>query len=330
MNQHKKLIKWLVAAVLLATAIFLFVWRMWPYNNDDIRRCVLSTEHTYSYVIKVDGSPLLYFDGVTNDSVFINLSEKEGTATEHSVGCWINNLPIIPSCKGTIATVFTRTDSCLLDTAHLRSIIREEITNYESTLNFFDHARREIDYYIDTHSDNDEGFDDVIRYSDSLDIENSRIDTIATLLKKAIASNKMSVVKDERFYAVYRDINNREIRRECLYVPTYNDKGNMLIQLNDSITPEGVTAITPWHFIPFHTDELKETVFIMGRQYINDNDMMSRDIEMIPENISGDTLTTFPRVNISKGSPVFNHSGFFIGITAGDTIINRSTIRKSL
>ena len=331
MNCIKKSnIKWLVTAFVLVTAIFLFIYSILPYSDDDIRCSVLNTEHRYTYVIEDDGKPVIYFDGITSNSLLINPTISHKEVTERSLGCWVNGIALIPSCRGRIATVFTRTDSCLLDTSFMRKILVDEIVNYDNTLSSLDHADIEIDYYIDTHCDKDEGFDDVLRYRDSLNVKRKGITNLLSALKRVYSSNHLSVKKNESFFALYRDKDNKEIRKECIYVPTHNEMDNFIIQTCDSITPDDVKSLNTWNIVPFSPKEMRDTVFVMGRMNINGISTDDYRIDIIPEYISGDTLKTFPRIDIVKGAPIFTRGGIFLGIIGGDTIISRKVIRKSM
>lgn len=312
-------------AFVLLTAIFLFVYRMLPYSDEDIRSSIVDTEHRYNYVIKQGGSPLLYFKGITPDSAFIALSDSNIMATERSLGCWINSSVMIPSCRGRIATVFSRCDSSLLVKDFIVKVIKEEITTNENYIAALSHARLEMNYYLDTHGYKDDGYMDVVRYRDSLDVEKKKIKIITQKLKEAQKSKDLSVEYLEEYTARYQNIS-----KKCNYLNTSDSEGCTLLQLCDSITPENVTSLNLWNVLPLKLREMKETVFVVGRSYHNSNDMMMREIEKIPENVSGDTLITRPRLNIMKGAPVFTRSGIFIGIIDGDTIIHRNIIRKSL
>lgn len=331
MNQLKKSnIKWLVTAIVFVTVTFLFVYRLLPYSDDDIRSSVVTVEHRYYYTVNANDTTLLYFNGISDDTLLINSSIDKKEVVEYSMGCWVNTLPLIPSCKGKIATLFARQDSCIYDTTFMRNVIKDELLIQMDSLAAFNHADTEIRYYIDTHSDNDEGYDNVIGYKEQLDREKIRVESIVNQLKRAVSAKSISIKKNEVFTVEYKDLNNNNVVKKCAIIPTTNVYGNTLIQTCDSITPDGVTPISMWHPIPFSIKNLKDTVYVVGRSFVNDNDMLNRDIEKIPEAISGDTLRTFPRLNIMSGSPIFTRSGIFIGILGGDTIINRTVIRKSL
>ena len=64
--------KWLVAIILLASATLLFLWRMLPYSTHDMQRSVVKVEHRFHYALMSGDSTLLYFDGISADSMLIN------------------------------------------------------------------------------------------------------------------------------------------------------------------------------------------------------------------------------------------------------------------
>ena len=324
----KRKIKWLVA-IIIASATLLIIWRLLPFSKTDMRHCAVSVEHRYYYSLDYKDSTLFYFEGVSDDSLFVNLTENKREVVKHSLGCWVNSTPLVPSCKGRITTLLEYCDSSLFKEENFRTLIAKEQQRHEDNLANFKHAEKELHYYFDTHAKGDEGYNKVNHYREELGNKIEYTEKMIEKLDRMSQYDYLSVKKHDSYYIEYKDINNNTIRKECtLAMSKY--EASTLLQICDSITPEGVTAVDTWHVYPLNVSRLNDTVYIVGRTFVNENDSLHRDIEFIPEHLSGDTLKSTPRLNIPDGAPVFTRNGIFLGITSGDTIINRNIIRKSI
>lgn len=324
----KRKIKWLVAIV-FASATLLIIWRLLPFNRADMKRSTVSVEYRYYYSLDSKDSTLFYFDGVSDDSLFVNLTEQRHEVLKHALGCWINSTPLVPSCKGHITTLLESCDSSVFREDYFRFLITKEQQRHEENLTNFKHAEKELRYYFDTHAKGDDGYNEVKHYREQLENKIEYTEKMIEKLNRISQYDYLSVKKHDSYYIVYKDINNNTIKKECTLAMS-KCSNITLLQICDSITPEGVTAVDTWHVYPFNVSKLNDTVYIVGRTFVNENDSMHRDIEFIPEHISGDTLKSMPRLNIPDGAPVFTRNGIFLGITSGDTIINRNIIRKSI
>lgn len=331
MNLNKrKIIKWLVAVLLLASATLLFIWRMLPFSPYDMQRSAVVIEHRYHYALVSGDSTLLYFDGLSHDSLLVNPSDSVSEVVRYSSGCWVNALPLIPSCMGSIATYIEPGDRRLDDTAFVHKVVGEELTNYENRIAHLKHAKHEVSYYIDTHGVNDEGFKRVEDFYAQIKKEKERLELIAGMLRKAAAGTSVRVRKNENILVHYSDAFGKTVVKECRYITPKKPCDAVLLQLKDSITPDGVKPVATWHLLPFGSAAKRDTVFVVGRTYAANEEMDYGDLELIPEYIEGDSFKMFPRTNVSEGSPVFTRGGIFIGIIGDDKIIRRRQIRKSL
>ena len=324
----KRTIKWLIAIILFVSATLLFIWRLMPFSYTEMKNSVVSVEHRYYYTLDSRDSTLFYFDGISADSLFVNLSEDKHEVIRHSLGCWVNETPLIPSCKGRIATFKEHCDSSVFVEDNFRTYIANEQSRLENNLAGYEHAEKELRYYFDTHARADEGYSKVKRYREELESKIEQTEKMIEKLNEASQLSKLYVNRHDSYYIEYKDVKSSTVRKVC--TPTASLYDNMLLQTCDSITPKGVNTVATWHLCPFDIKEINDTVFIIGRTFVNENDSVRRDIEFIPEHLAGSSLTSSPRLNIPEGAPVFTRSGIFIGITSGDTIINRDIIRKSL
>ena len=319
--------KWLVAIILLASATLLFLWRMLPYSTHDMQHSVVKVEHRFHYALMSGDSTLLYFDGISADSMLINPSDSIRDVVEYSAGCWVNAMPLIPSCKGRIATYIEPCDISYKDTAFVRKVVGDELTNYDNRTAYIRNAQHEVRYYIDTHGVNDDGFKQVENLYDNMKKERESLENIAESLRKAYNGSSLHVRKEESIVAEYKGADGRKIRKECRFAKL--KEACVILQLTDSVTPENVIAVSTWHLLPFKQKDMSDTVFVVGKTYIDNAELKDGGFELIPEYLEGDSIKMFPKNNISKGAPVFTRNGIFVGILGNDKIIRRKEIRKS-
>ena len=328
--KNRRYIKWLAAILVFASATLLFVWRLLPFTAYDMRRCVVSVEHGYCYALASADSTIMYFAGLTPDTLFISPSDTAVTVSEYAAGCWINAEPLLPSCEGRIASYFDAADSCLYDTAVVRRLVNDELAAYQNRIEHLKHSRREIKYYIDTHGVSDEGFERVVAFYSTINAEDVRLRRIAAMLSKAAAAASLKVSKIESYHVRYKDAAGKEVRTECRLIKPRGECGATLLQLPGAVTPDGVRAAATWHLLPFRPLQLRDTVYVMGTTYIDDSEIARGSFGLVPEYLLGDSTMMFPRTSISRGAPVFTRDGFFIGILGRDRVIRRRIIRKSL
>ena len=236
-------------------------------------------------------------------------------------------MPLIPSCKGRIATYIEPCDISYKDTAFVRKVVGDELTNYDNRTAYLRNAQHEVKYYIDTHGVNDEGFKQVENLYDNMKKERESLENIDESLRKAYNGSSLHVRKEESIVAEYKGADGRKIRKECRFAKL--KEACVILQLTDSVTPENVIAVSTWHLLPFKQKDMSDTVFVVGKTYIDNAELKDGGFELIPEYLEGDSIKMFPKNNISKGAPVFTRNGIFVGILGNDKIIRRKEIRKS-
>ena len=176
--------------VILAAIAFISVPSLLPETADGMKRSVAVVECSEQYEIIAGGKTVAFIGGIKADSTLQTVREKADSDTERKAmvcGCWMNRYSFLPYCNGRILTADPfdgETDLMPMARRNIRTVIKKTIEETEDSLETNRRRTVELDYYLDTHSVKDEGYNTMAAYAD----ENKR--------RRASMEKALKILKD--------------------------------------------------------------------------------------------------------------------------------------
>ena len=246
---------------------------------------------------------------------YFDLWQPATTDTVYTPAVWVNRWAYFPSCRGRLISPVTcsklGTDSiytanCLRsEQALYRSMLAYYLSDADSSYTLSHHIneqQREINnlkYYLRVHGVQDEGYHDIKQHEQVLVKRLKQLEAEKQNSARRIADIKrcLSILGDalknmsaahftthSSYKAIYK--NGKVLCKYNLHLEhEQTDKGYLLLQCTDKVTPKGAKAIniTPW------TQRVKEEYFVVsyGQTYTryaiqNNNPCISRELQIIP------------------------------------------------
>lgn len=133
-------------------------WQLKPASADEMKRCMLVVERTSWQAICADGRPILFFDSLSTDNKPHGVTAYRDSALHrhHMAGCWINTLPLLPSCKGRVACVDVTPKKHGRITADSLLVFCQR--SVKDQLRTLQQQHDELAYYLRVHGVQDNGY----------------------------------------------------------------------------------------------------------------------------------------------------------------------------
>lgn len=215
--------------MLIPLLVFTVMWCLWyfyPMSEEEQLATDITVVSETRYVISgPKGKELLAFTSTRGDTLLHGVS---GVEREVLHGQWVRRYQLLPYSGGSIAVEsFDTLGICRFPTEDILSLLKHEAEYLVEEQEVARRQRKDIDYFLRTHTVIDDGFDIVARYSD---IHNQTVDSISKvqkLLAEAIASGKkgkLTITLDRHYY-----ISSARGRIEC--VPTIARDSVLLLRI---------------------------------------------------------------------------------------------------
>lgn len=187
---------------LLVLAVLWCLWYFYPMSEEEQQAADITVVSETRYVISTpQGKELLAFTSTRGDTLLHGVS---GVEREVMRGQWVRRYQLLPYSGGTIAVEpFDTLGICRFSTENIVSLLKHEAEYLAVEQEVASQQRKDIDYFLRTHTVIDDGFDIVARYSD---IHNQMVDSISKvqkLLADAIASGKngkLTITLDRHYF----------------------------------------------------------------------------------------------------------------------------------
>lgn len=204
---------------------------------EECKYYVISAPDVYDslYVVIINNSDTLV--AMPTDSVFIESITRRRNAS------WVNRW-WFPSCNGTLAS---RIDSLEevpmspLPTENAQAVLADSWIKARNLFNAYETQHREIDYYITSHSERDEGYEAVSRRRDIVDRKRDSLATLLYTMESLSQSSRLDIQERISRKVVYRE-NGRNVSIGCIQAEG-SRQGFMLFQTIDAITPDSVRPV---------------------------------------------------------------------------------------
>ena len=326
---RRKLITAAVAVIVAALAC-VTIWRMLPCSANTMRRTAAIVEYTTWEEIAVDGKPLLFFDHAEGDTAVIGVTTTRDSAPHrhYSTGCWVNRLPLIPSCGGRLASVISVWQNSLkgiADTTLLSlcdAAVRRE-------LKAMGNQKSELDYYMRVHGVQDMGYQQIAALSAKVNAEYAAVEKARHIIDSLSAGKHSITVRLKTEYvAVSRNDEGKLIRTPLQLLSFDRTTGIALLRTADNATPDGACAadLLPWNAGG------EKALRAVGFPGIGESGLECDSVS--PLITPGQSLRggrhDLPQMLAGDGTPVFSAKGRFLGIVCGDSLKGRHSLSKLL
>ena len=322
MKYSKKKLTALICGVIAAVAICIAAWQLMPMSADGMRQSTVIVEQTTWQEVCIDGKPQFYFSGAIGDSVLLGVTANRDSASHHKrmVGCWINTLPLIPSCRGRVTTLLMdkpKSPRLKGDSAIVR-LCRQSIDKQLHTLKA---QKTELDYYLRVHGVQDNGYQTIASLADHINKVYADVQRAEHLLD-SMASGKrhrFTVRPEASYAAIYHNKEGKPERVALNVDRTDRQNSTMLLQATDRSTPSCAKPLsrTLWTCLP------KGSIVAVGYPGLGEDGLACDTIKpiVVPGKIAADGRHDMPKILVSDGAPVFTAKGWLAGIVSGKKIV---------
>ena len=239
--------------VILAAIAFISVPSLLPETADGMKRSVAVVECSEQYEIIAGGKTVAFIGGIKADSTLQTVREKADSDTERKAmvcGCWMNRYSFLPYCNGRILTADPfdgETDLMPMARRNIRTVIKKTIEETEDSLETNRKRTVELDYYLDTHSVKDEGYNTMAAYADENRRRRASMEKALKILEGIKDKKGISIRRTRSYTLLYAD-NGRKIRRVgCRLMENETQKlqkGALMLQTEGGFMPEAAGSST--------------------------------------------------------------------------------------
>ncbi len=310
--------------VLVIASASLIIWRSWRFSGRQMVQATVIVEQSSWYEITVNGKPMLYFGGISGDSVLDKLSvcRDSSVILRRSAGFWIDRYWLFPSCEGRLITAFP--DAIQRKITDLRRQLTLEGKRLQRLLKKLRMQDIELKYFLRAHGVQDEGHAMIANFEVGITDKLYATHRLLILID-SICNVKCSLsLRHKRLFKVFYHSNDGSLRQQICKENAHSVDGKLyLLQTQDKETP---AEATPLRWFPWHAnDDGKVLVTGFGGLQEPLFATYSTHATIIPAGKTGDLCDISP-VLAGDGSPVFTAHGWFVGCLLGGNIVDRTVL----
>ncbi|MGN1374983.1 MAG: hypothetical protein ACI4V5_00350 [Prevotella sp.] len=300
--------------------VLLYIYSFKPFSVEDMENSCTLVKHTSTYRLNADGNTIAWFDLIDSDLQPQNISTYPTDNTKDSsmiTACWIDKYALLPSCKGTMITNQDSIQSVRLHklNGRIRTTIRERAVLLKKQIELLEKKNEDIEYYLSIHNVNDEGYNIIADYHNTLKKELSDSKTTLTTLENAVSARRLSIIRSENFTLLYTDTNGKVKRKTCRLITKDRTKPFCLIQTADQSLPK---KAKPIHFYKWFTPTLNNGRIIIAitQPFCILENQLSEEIRNVAiiATIENKHISDMPSGVVPDGTPVFTSQGRPMGI----------------
>ena len=323
---RKKIILLAVTAVVLAAIAFIVVPSLLPANYDKMRRSVTLIECREYYEITRSGKVVAVCNDITNDTTLDIVKEQVDSDTERKAmvcGCWINRWTFMPSCGGRILTVdpfYGEKDMLAAANANIGATIEKTLAKARETVKKERKKQDELEYYLNTHSVKDEGYNTMADYAENNRKNRERLERGIEILERLKDGKGLRIRKNRYYTLLYPTTKNKTGKISCQEIARETNKGakgTMVLKTCDGFMPEDACSIYQIKRYFVLIPEKGDSITAAGIFGLN-NGCSEKAATQKPNVFRGRATSTethdIPELLAPEGAPLFNRNGYFIGI----------------
>lgn len=201
---RKKL--FIVIGLLLSVAAALWlVWYFWPTSEEEQAKNDIMLMTETRYVVSVDSVDIMAFRDMRADTLMngiVSASRKiDADGRKNIPAQWVRRCEWLPYCGGTLAVEnFDTAKVCRLNAKQVRKLMEREAGHTAMLLRIAHEQRKDVDYFMKTHTVTDNGFDIVARYGEELNVNTDSVRRADSLVALVLSKGKDINVRLERRY----------------------------------------------------------------------------------------------------------------------------------
>lgn len=323
---RKQIIIRSLPVILLAAIAFILLPSLLPANYDRMKRSVTLIECREYYEIAQGGKVIAVCNDISADTTLNIVKEEVDSDTERKAmvcGCWINRWAFISSCGGRILTVdpfYGEKDMLAAANSNVGETIEKTLQKARETAEKEKKRQNELDYYLNTHSVKDEGYNTMADYAENNRKDRERLEKGIEILEKIKAEKGITIRKNRYYALLYPTAKGKAGKISCKKIAEETDRlprGTMMLMTDDGFISDDAYCVYPIKRIFCLIPEKGDSITVAGIFGLN-NGCSEKAAEQEPKVFKGRTTSTeahdIPELLAPEGAPLFNRNGFFIGI----------------
>ncbi|MBR4379491.1 MAG: glycosyl hydrolase family 25 [Prevotella sp.] len=182
----------------VVTVLIICAWVLWvflPLSTEEQRDSDTRAVIRSRYVVMSGNEVLFAFNRMRGDTLFSNIMPRDkGYVTDTVNAQWVKRWALLPYCGGAIAVEPHDTLPVAGATSEeLQRILGNEARHLNRMKKVLREQRKDIDYYLKTHSVTEYGFDMVQRYSRALTAVTDSVNRAYAMVKQALGARNLHV-----------------------------------------------------------------------------------------------------------------------------------------
>lgn len=212
---------------MLIFAIIVALWALWycyslSDNEKQQSQTMLVTETRY--IVADDTTALFSFSAMQGDSLLRDIhgiNDTDHWSTDTIEAQWVRRWDMLPYNGANLVIQAQDTNKvCRLNHNDIITLLRQEEKAIKQGQDVVNQQKKDVGYFLRTHTVLDNGFDIVARYGKRLETYGKTLEKSATIVQKALKGRALTV-RMERRYFLFADSTGH--RAECK--PRYTAKG---------------------------------------------------------------------------------------------------------
>ena len=319
--------KWSLVVAIVLVALTVYVLMCCFSSQRQMRNSVVVVQSNVWYSVGTGANKVVYFAQSLHDSTFLApcTTPKALIETPHfTSGFWANKLALLPTSSGRVVTVIPDV-AAYKDTLPSDAITmtQKTLTKLTTQTKQLKREIKETDYYIKVHGVQDEGYNAVATYAQTLRTRLKEAQNVQQRLALLLKEKSLRVLRHTRYTVL---VDGKALPTRCLHED--QQWGLCLLQTTDSQTPWHANALSalPWDM---------SAVGEMRVASVPGLDLTPlsavKDSAMIwVANVETDGRLRMHTTLGQAGSPVFSSWDRFIGMYNGRGIVPRNIIAQML
>lgn len=222
-----------VFSIILIVAIALWcLWYCYPLSESEQRQSQTMVVTETRYVVADDTTTLFTFATTQGDTLLreihsANDTQKHSWTIDTVEAQWVRRWDLLPYNGANIAIKTQDTAAiCRMKQGDIHTLLRKQEDAIKQGQKIVKQQRKDVDYFLRTHTVLDNGFDIVARYGKRLEAYEKTLLTAATTVAKAQKSKSLTI-RMERRYFLFADSTGH--KAECFPRKTSNGLLNLTV-----------------------------------------------------------------------------------------------------
>lgn len=314
--------------LLAAIVIVLYLLSFKPLSTTDMLASNTMISYEAHYELTANGKRMFCFKTLSDSLLPESMYRKKCPETTYRTlinGCWVNNLPFIASCHGTILT--TNPDSIQIKRMadagrNIKAMLRKALQKKEEEIKLLAKKEEECRYFLKVHNVNDDGFNTIAEYSEKVKAGKKETANIIRAIKTALKSEHLSLKRIRTYTLLYNSEQAKEHKKACRVITANRTQPFCLIQTTDQTTPDNARAIYMHQWL---TPDIESGIRILVASY-PDCQQPETSTGVTTNNIHEGNISQPPHHNLPQiispdGSPVFTGKGMTMGISMQGKVV---------